>query len=361
MPTPRWKQIANAIHAEISQGKLKSGDPLPSETDLAAQWNVSRVTAHRAMHELHQQGIVVRRRRYGTVVASAEKRHTGYVAVFFNGTRDFLEQEYLSGMRDGLPDEYHLLVCDIRSDPQREVQYLERMSATTDGILCMPTCDPNNTARMQRLVESGTNLLCVDCVPEGLLADAVVSENYTSTLEALRFLAERGHRRIAHFTNDHNYLSSIRDRRAAYEQVMIENGTPDVRPWLREFPLEISGERERLLVQDALSALLHQPNAPTAVFCVNDYLLCAVILACQDLGVAIPGDLEIVSYNDCPPFVPYAPSNIHRIVQRAYEMGQMAAQRFCQRMRGEVMPPDIVRVSALFYPAASVEPAFQNR
>jgi GntR family transcriptional regulator of arabinose operon len=353
MHVPRWKKIADAIHADITQGKLQSGDALPSETDLAAQWQVSRVTAHRAMHELHQQGLVVRRRRYGTVVAGPERRRTGHVAVFFNGTRDFLEQEYLSGIRTGLPDEYDLMICAIRNDPQREAHYLERMSKATDGILCIPTCAPQNTALLRRALQTGTNLVCVDCVPDDLAVDAVISGNYEATREALRFLVQRGHQRVAHFTLDLFFLSSIRERLAAYRQVMLEAGHSDVQPWVRAFPLEVTRDVERLrpVVQDALFTLLHQPNAPTAVLCVNDYVLCATIQACRELGLSLPDDLEIVSYNDCPPFVPFAPNNIHRIVQRAYEMGQIAAERLCRRMRGEEVASEVVRVSCLFYAA----------
>ncbi len=351
MHTPRWKKIANAIHTDIKEGRLKSGDALPSETDLAAQWNVSRVTAHRAMHELHQQGIVVRRRRFGTVVAAPETRRTGHIAVFFNGPRDFLEQEYLSGIRTGLPDEYDLLVCYLRNDPEREVLYLERMRQAADGIICMPTCAPHNTTLYQRLLAAGTPLVCIDRVPENLRVDAFISANYEAALTGMRFLTARGHRRVAHFTEDRMFLSSIRERYEAYHQVMIEAGNSDARIWLRTFPLD-KPDRPLFeqMVQDALFALRNRPDPPTAVFCLNDYLLCAVIQACYEQNISIPDDLEILSFNDCPPFVPYVPKNIHRIVQRAYEMGQSAAERLCQRLRGEEVTPEIVRVDPLFYP-----------
>jgi DNA-binding FadR family transcriptional regulator len=58
MSSARWKEIADAIRAEIESGRLPIGDRLPSESELAARWGVCRMTAHRAMQELQRQGWV---------------------------------------------------------------------------------------------------------------------------------------------------------------------------------------------------------------------------------------------------------------------------------------------------------------
>ncbi len=349
MHTPRWKEIANSISAEIDSGRLASGDPLPSEVDLAMLWQVSRVTAHRAMHELQQQGIVVRRRRIGSVVASQNRKKTGNVAVFLN-TRDFLEQQYLSGIRTGLPDEYHLMFCDIRNDVEREAQYLERMALEADGILCIPTCDPQNNEVLMRVTKSGCHIVCLDCIPEDIEMDAIITDNYGATLQALRHLTAKGHRNIAHFTIGRNTLSSVRERFTAYQDAMMEVGNTDYERLVREFPFDfsISQTTHAQAVQDALFTLLHRPEPPTAIFCVHDYVLSAVLHSCREMGLVIPDDLEIVSYNDCPPLEPFMPNNISRIVQQAHEMGQLAAEKLCRKMQGEVMAPEVFRVSPVF-------------
>ncbi len=349
MHTPRWKEIANSISAEIDSGRLSSGDPLPSEVDLALLWQVSRVTAHRAMHELQQQGIVVRRRRIGSVVAAQNRRKTGNVAVFLN-TGDFLEQQYLSGIRTGLPDAYHLMFCDIRSDAEREAQYMDRMALEADGILCIPTCDPVNNDVLQRVVKSGCPIVCLDCVPADIELDAIITDNYGATLHALRYLTGKGHKNIAHFTVLRNSLSSVRERFNAYRDAMREVGNHDYERLVREFPfdLEISPSKQALAVQDALYTLLHRKDPPTAIFCVHDYVLSSVLHSCTELGLSIPEDLEIVSFNDCPPLEPFMPGNISRIVQQAHEMGQLAAEKLCRKMQGEVMAPEVLRVSPVF-------------
>ncbi|HLV80143.1 MAG TPA: GntR family transcriptional regulator [Chthonomonadaceae bacterium] len=353
MYTPHWKKIADSIRADISAGKLSTGEALLSETELAEQWKVSRGTAHRAMHELQRSGLVVRKRRAGTFVAESRKPRLGQIAVLIH-TGDFLEQEYLSGIRAGLPDEYDLLFCNVHCDYTREAQTLERLAASTDGILCIPTCDPHNTDQLNALIESGTRIVFLDCMPDGVDADAVLSDNYGGTREALQFLVARGHRRIAHFTVNRMAISSLRERYDAYREVMIEQGATDIYRWVREFPYDVTTRdpvHPSQAIQDALFTLMHSPERPTAIFCAHDYILSAVLQACQTLGLAVPEDLEIVSFNDCPPFVPYLPGNVHRIVQRAHEMGQIAAERLHRRLRGETDPPEIARLAPLFYAA----------
>jgi DNA-binding GntR family transcriptional regulator len=42
---PLYEQLYKYIVGEIKEGKLKNGDRVPSEKDLAAQFNVSRITS----------------------------------------------------------------------------------------------------------------------------------------------------------------------------------------------------------------------------------------------------------------------------------------------------------------------------
>jgi DNA-binding LacI/PurR family transcriptional regulator len=355
MSVVRWKEITDAIAAEIDSGRLTPGTWLPTETELAAQWNVSRVTAHRAMHELQLSGRVVRKRHVGTVVSAPGTHRLGRIAVFLN-TRDLLEQEYLSGIQSVLPDAFDLILCDIRGEAGREAHYLKRMCGTTDGIICIPTCMPENTGLLNDLLQGGTNLVLMDCVPSGVQAPAVISDNYAGSLSALRFLVERGHRRIAHFTVDRPAISSLSERLEAYRLILREIEAPDERRWLRAFPYEVVWEpgRPNQAIADALAALHHLPDRPTAIFCAHDYILAPILLACHALRIAVPEDLEIVSFNDCQAFVPYPPGNIHRIVQRARESGRLAAERLCRRMAGEPADSTPVRVSPLFFPAESI-------
>jgi GntR family transcriptional regulator len=69
MNLPRYRQLADALRAEIAAGKYKEGDLLPTELELCASHTVSRHTARDALRILTEDGLITRRRGAGTVVA----------------------------------------------------------------------------------------------------------------------------------------------------------------------------------------------------------------------------------------------------------------------------------------------------
>ena len=59
---PAYRQIANVIEQRIVERSLRTGDALPSETDLARQFGVNRSTVREAIRELETQGLLGRGR-----------------------------------------------------------------------------------------------------------------------------------------------------------------------------------------------------------------------------------------------------------------------------------------------------------
>jgi DNA-binding FadR family transcriptional regulator len=59
---PAYRQIANVIEQRIVERSLRTGDPLPSEVDLARQFGVNRSTVREAIRELETQGLIGRGR-----------------------------------------------------------------------------------------------------------------------------------------------------------------------------------------------------------------------------------------------------------------------------------------------------------
>ncbi|SES28457.1 GntR family transcriptional regulator [Actinokineospora terrae] len=65
---PKYLQIANHYRDQITRGDLKPGDKLPSERQIAEEWEVVRPTAEKALNSLEGQGLVERRQGSGTYV-----------------------------------------------------------------------------------------------------------------------------------------------------------------------------------------------------------------------------------------------------------------------------------------------------
>ncbi len=66
--TPVYRQIAEALHAQIRAGEIRDGDRLPSERTMAAELGVNRTTVVNAYDELASLGLVSGEVGRGTVV-----------------------------------------------------------------------------------------------------------------------------------------------------------------------------------------------------------------------------------------------------------------------------------------------------
>jgi DNA-binding LacI/PurR family transcriptional regulator len=354
----RWQQISESLKTAIEEGKLKPGERLPPDVQLASQYRVSKMTIHRAMGELQQAGLIERKRRLGSVVsarAGIARRRTAprfRVAMLTFAANDFPQASYLGGFRDALPDDCDLLLCDTGNEPEREIAHLERMRKNADGIACFPSGDPATTKLLTELIAEGIPVLCLDRLPDGLQVDAIVTDNYGSTRAALQFLTERGRRRIAFVTTDNFGISSVRRRRDAYRDTLAAVGGPDpdelttVLPCIATHDFDAFAEKTYCSLQ-----ILFRKAFPDALFCLEDYCLAAALEACERLGVVVGRDIEVVSYSDIPPLTLRGNRQVHRLVQRAREMGQMGAERLLRRMSGEEMATKVIRVEAAFLTA----------
>lgn len=356
MPNTRWNEILTHLRAEIESGAKKPGDKLPSESAIAAEWQVCRMTAHRAMSELTREGLVTRKRRAGTIVSAPAKeipvaRAIRHVALLCFHSNDFPQANYVHGFRAGLHEDHHVLLCDTRNDAACEATYLRRLQSEADAICLYATCHPANNSVLRDIAASGTPLIFLDRIPDGVVADGIVTDNRFSTQEAVGSLIAQGHSRIAFFTTDNSAVPSVRERLEGYAAAMDEAALP----WesqVRVFPRGAGYAFDAFAdaVRETLSDLLSGPDAPTAVLCLEDYFLAATIEACETLGLSVPGDLEILSFNDCPPPAPKPTLRIQRIVQQAYHMGHLAAQHLQERLDGTVdTAPWIRRVPAQLY------------
>ncbi|MBS1701055.1 MAG: GntR family transcriptional regulator [Armatimonadetes bacterium] len=353
MQSPRWREIADDLSFEISTGKYGPGDQLPSAAALAEATSVSRLTANRALEELQRQGAVVRDGRRGTVVAPRAKRRTGRIALIvdqIDHIQNFPRPELLAGIHDGLGDEFNLLLCDAKADPKREIDLLNQMADECDGILCWSTDGSRAGEAMNRLRAKGIPLVLLDRIPDGALADAVVPDSVNATREALEYLIAEGHTRIALFTFDKPDVSTVVERCSTYEAIMAEHGL-ETNGLVRKFApsLEVSDRAYfDQAVSDALFAMARSENPVTAVLCIQDLIGYAVLAGAENLGLEIPNQLEVVTFNDWPPIWLRRPWQAHRITILPEQMGSKAIELLRAQIDGQSTEHGTYRIPAKF-------------
>ena len=71
-----WRQITDALSAEIEEGSLPPGSAIPSESELMARFEVSRFTVRQAVSRLKEQGLVETEQGRGAFVRGPVVQYT---------------------------------------------------------------------------------------------------------------------------------------------------------------------------------------------------------------------------------------------------------------------------------------------
>jgi DNA-binding LacI/PurR family transcriptional regulator len=117
-------------------------------------------------------------------------------------------------------------------------------------------------------------------------------DNRTGIRAALEHLTSLGHRHIA-FVGAES-LGDEQERQAAYREHLELAGLPSLKGYMQRAPNTLRGG------EPALSALLALSPRPTAILAATDTLAIGLIHAAYELGVAVPGQLSIVGFDDIP-------------------------------------------------------------
>lgn len=83
-PVPLYHQLSRQLVAAIETGQLPKGSFLDNELDLADRWQVSRPTVRRAIQDLVDAGMLVRRRGVGTQVVNDQVRRPFKLSSLFD-------------------------------------------------------------------------------------------------------------------------------------------------------------------------------------------------------------------------------------------------------------------------------------
>lgn len=117
------------------------------------------------------------------------------------------------------------------------------------------------------------------------------NDNLLAGQEATEYLYEIGHRKIGYIGSDSQLLFSA-DRKSGYQLALSRLGLPFKPEYCAEV-YSVSTERS-----EPIRRLLSQEDRPTAVMVSDDILAVALERVCMEIGLSIPKDLSIISFNN---------------------------------------------------------------
>src|SRR5579863_2865290 len=122
-----YEQIVEQIEESIREGRLKPGNQLPAERELAQQFGVSRTAVREAMKTLCEKGLVEAYSGRGTFVTAGRSQSGRHSLDWLVHGGEALEARHVTELREILEPEFTFLAA-----PRIEDQQLAMMREAID-------------------------------------------------------------------------------------------------------------------------------------------------------------------------------------------------------------------------------------
>ena len=162
--------------------------------------------------------------------------------------------------------------------------------------------------------------------------DAVVVDNEDGARQATAHLLEAGHRRVALLVAQTDWTTDA-GRLAGYRAAHADAGLPVDEALILSFVFDAPDVEERI------GRLLDQ-GRPTAIFAANNPLAEHAWRVLRSRGLALPGDVSLVGFDDVP-WMEMVEPGITSVAQPTHEMGRRAARLLLRRAEDPFGPPRV--------------------
>ncbi len=219
---------------------------------------------------------------------------------------------------------YNLLVYATNAKLENEYAFFNNsFISIADGVICVPS---SNDAAPYK--DYSKPLVFVDRYLDDLQADSVVVENFNGAYLLTKRFIKNGHQNIA-FISGSTDTTVGRDRLNGYRQAILDAGIPLCQEniYLDDW-YPHTGARA---MEQIISRI--DTQRPTAVISGNSGVCIGVLQAAKALGLQLPADMKIVSFDDCD-LARYI--GITVLKRATIEMGQIAAEWLLDRIEDKI-------------------------
>ncbi|BBJ39447.1 transcriptional regulator [Streptomyces antimycoticus] len=226
------------------------------------------------------------------VARSLRGRRTGVIGMLSDSiaTSPFAGRMVLGAMEAARARGHQILLMESRSDPAAEAEAIAELRARRPDGFVYAAMELTMTDVPAGLDPARTVL--ANCLPRAKDAyAAVITDERAGGRGAVEVLLTAGHEDVALVGGPEGNIAAD-DRTRGFTDGLRAAGLP-VRPeWVRRVGWQIDEGYAAAL------DLLDAAERPTAVVCANDRVATGVLLAAARLGIAVPGQLSVVGYDD---------------------------------------------------------------
>jgi DNA-binding transcriptional regulator YhcF (GntR family) len=287
-------QIKSYVYENILSGGYS--ERIPSLNQLADHFGTNIKTAKRAVDALEEDGVVVCKRGKGAFV---NKSLIESLPILFVGRQN---KEISGTFSSVLPSAVEMLSMNYTPYTyflprlfKGDFYSLQRLQGL-QGILM-----EGELLDFVNLESLNVPLVLLHCAKKNN-AFSVVRPNVEDGMrQVVDYLVSLGHRDIFYLAPEAGSSSSLdKLKRKSFSDSMKRHKLK-TGPWKQTAYYRLEEGYE------AAMSILDEKKRPTAIVCVNDEVALGVLNACAEKGVEVPGDINVVGFDDRAPAVMRTP------------------------------------------------------
>lgn len=284
---PIYEQLVAFYRQAIVSNRLVPGDRVDSITQIQRRHRVSRETAKRVLNQLESEGYIIQRVGKGSFVADlGPKLHRwGMVLPFFSVQYEDLVAR-ISRLA-GLAGREVVRYFDY-NNWEEEIRLVEKMQEDRyEAVMIVPTLDESRTWEFYSgLPPKGCRLVLLDHTMSYRDFNFVIQSYDLGVVRAMEHLLSRGPGGVAFVANEgwtgrnmvlelmtETYRMTLLGRRPGFDPVIFDRAT-------------------------MVNATDLRARGVTGIVCCDDVSAIRAVGRLREQGVAIPGEIGVVSYGN---------------------------------------------------------------
>lgn len=321
--------------------------------DVARAAGVSQSTTSRAMSGEGYVAAAVRERVLATaeelgyvphaMASSLRKQVSRSIGVLVSDLRNTFYADLAAGIAAGARQRgYTMMLVDDQGSSEEEMSAARAFVGTrAAGVIVTPLSGQVSAYLLRHripVVEADRQFSADAC-------DGVIIDNASVACRMTDHLIALGHRRIALLIDETGWTTGG-NRVAGYRKSLEDSGIGADQAILVPAGWDAGGAHA------AAIDILARRDRPTAIFAANNLLAEGVWRAANDLGLRVPDDLSIVSFDDARWMSMVSPG-ITAVAQDAVALGAAAMDRLLARIEEPGGEPVTVVLDAQLLPRGS--------
>lgn len=283
-----------------------------------------------------------------SLASTLRSGRSGNIAVIVNDVHNLHFCNMLTVMDSELRQAgYNIMVlCMGLNEELGEHLIRSAISQSVDGILYFPYM--NNRSHIEIMQKNNMPFVLLDRRIQDIVTDNVRCDDRQGGFLAGVHLAGLGHKKYL-FMSGENRSSSQIDRLEGFMQAMREYGIPESN--IRVVP----GEKVEAALADSTLRELLFPLDYTALVSFRDEVSYPVMLELADMGLEIPKDISIVSFDHLRGDIPYLPK-LTSIFSEGQSVASNGVRLLLNRIEHPDLPPQVIVLPVRLFDEGTAAP-----